>query len=303
MISVVIPVKNAGDDLRRCLEAIRGQGVDEEVEVVVVDSGSSDGSPEVARRYGARVTEISPHEFSHGASRNLGASQARGEVLVFLSQDAVPLDSDWLSRLTGRLREDSRLAGVYGRQLANYDAVPPEVYFLDFLYGPKPRYQRAAGVVELSMDTTLFSNVNSALWRNLWERFPFVEDIVMSEDQEWSRRLLLEGFGIAYEPRAAVRHSHRYTLGAAFRRFFDSGASSSRAYMAGEAHSRGVLRRAAARYAWGELLWLCRTGRRRWLPYAALYEATKMAGLVAGANHGRLPVSVKRFLSATPSHW
>jgi glycosyltransferase involved in cell wall biosynthesis len=79
--SVVIPVKNGGTDLVRCLEAIGRQRVEGEVEIVVVDSGSTDGSSERARRLGAQVHEIAPDEFHHGRTRNLGASLARGDVL------------------------------------------------------------------------------------------------------------------------------------------------------------------------------------------------------------------------------
>ncbi|MGI8715024.1 MAG: glycosyltransferase [Solirubrobacteraceae bacterium] len=303
MISIVIPVKDGGDDLIRCLDAIRSQRIDERVEIVVVDSGSSDGSTAVARARGAVVHEIPAHEFSHGASRNLGARCARGEFLVFISQDAYPVDSGWLVRLVGPLRSEAELAGVYGRQLAHDGATPPESYFLNYLYGPTERRQRVSGADQLAMDTTLFSNVNSAIPKPVWEQFSFVEDIIMSEDQEWSRRVLLAGLSIAYQPDAAVRHSHNYTLAAAFRRFFDSGASSSRAYMAGEQHSSRVLRAVALDYARGELAWLWRTRQRRWIPYAALYEFTKMLGLIAGVNHARLPLQAKRRLSALPSYW
>jgi rhamnosyltransferase len=303
VISVVIPVKDGGAGLVRCLEGIRSQATDQEVEIIVIDSGSTDGSVDVAAANGARVHRIPADRFSHGASRNLGARMASGEVLVFLSQDAVPAGADWLARLTRPVHEDRGVAGVYGRQLPNEDATPPESYFLNFLYGSEPHRQRAASPSELSMDTTLFSNVNSAMPRSIWERFPFVEDIVMSEDQEWSGRVLLAGYAIAYEPTAAVRHSHNYTMTAAFRRFFDSGASSSRAYMAGRRHSSRVLRSAAVRYATGELSWLWRTGRRRWIPYAAVYESTKMLGLLAGANHERIPIDLKRRMSANPACW
>ena len=305
MISIVIPVKDGGEGLGRCLEAISRQRLDrdEPVELVVVDSGSSDGSVELARAHGARVQEIPPQEFSHGASRNLGASLSRGELLVFLSQDATPVDERWLATLTRPLREDALLAGVYGRQVANDDATPPERYFLDFLYGPRPRRQRATGVGELSMETTLFSNANGAIRRALWERFPFVEDIVMSEDQDWCRRVLLDGWSVGYEPLAAVRHSHRYTIASAFGRFFDSGASADRAYLAGEGHSRRVLRAAALRYARGEIGWLLRSGQARWIPYAVAYELAKLAGLLLGARHERLPQRLKGRLSAMPAHW
>ncbi|HUF01663.1 MAG TPA: glycosyltransferase family A protein, partial [Gaiellaceae bacterium] len=133
MISVVIPVKDGGSDLVRCLEAIRRQQVDDEVEIVVVDSGSSDGSPERAGQLGARVHEIPPDEFNHGHARNLGAGLARGDVLVFTTQDAYAVDDSWLASLIAALHSRGDLAGAYGRQLPHHDARPPERYFLDFL--------------------------------------------------------------------------------------------------------------------------------------------------------------------------
>ncbi|HEX8123164.1 MAG TPA: glycosyltransferase [Solirubrobacteraceae bacterium] len=285
MISIVIPVKNGGDDLRRCLDAIAEQRVEDEVEVVVVDSGSTDGSDRLAEAAGARVHRIPPEEFNHGGTRNLGVSLARGEVLVFVSQDAVPATPDWLALLTAPVR-DPQVAGAYGRQVANEDAKPPERFFLDFLYGERARVQRAASAAELSMETTLFSNANSAIRRDVFERFRFVDDINMSEDQEWSQRVLLAGYAIAYEPRAVVRHSHPYTLRTAFRRFYESGLSSRRAYAPGGG-SLLVVARTALAYARAELRWLRRHRLLRWLPYAALYEGAKGAGLVAGVVHDR----------------
>jgi rhamnosyltransferase len=303
LISVIIPVRNGGEDLRRCLEAIHRQDVAErEIEIVVVDSSSTDGSAELARSQGARVHVIPVEEFNHGATRNLGAELAQGETLVFTSQDAVAVDSDWLARLTAPLA-DERVAGVYGRQLPHPGAAPPERYFLEFLYGPSARVQQAAGFSELTMETTLFSNVNAAVPRELFERFRFIDDIIMSEDQEWASRVLLAGYRLLYEPRAAVRHSHAYTLGSAFRRFFDSGASAERAYLAGGRPAGRVLRRAGWRYARGELGWLWRTGQRRWIPYAILYEGMKYLALQLGARHRRIPLPLKRRFSALPSYW
>ena len=303
MISVVVPVKDGGADLVRCLAAIAGQRLDEEVEVVVVDSGSRDGSPDRARELGARVHEIPATDFNHGRTRNLGAGLAGGDVLVFTSQDAYPADDGWLAALVAPLRGEGGVAGVYGRQLPHADASPPERYFLDFLYGPETRVQRLDHADELSFETTLFSNVNSAVPRDVWQAYPFADDLIMSEDQEWSRRVLLAGMAIVYEPRAAVHHSHAYSVASAFRRFFDSGVSAERAYVSDARGSKRALRGAAARYARGEASWLWRTGQRRWIPYAALYETAKFAGLQLGRRHRLLPRSLRRRLSALPSYW
>jgi rhamnosyltransferase len=288
VISVVIPVKNGGADLPRCLAAIAAQEVDEEIEVVVVDSGSTDGSPRRARAAGAMVHEIPPEEFGHGRTRNLGVELARGEAIVFTSQDAVAVDVDWLARLVAAARSGPDVAGAYGRQLPHPDARPPERFFLDFLYGADARVQHPDPDAELTFETTLFSNVNAAIPRAVLERYPFRDDLTMSEDQEWSRRVLRDGFSLVYEPLAAVRHSHAYTVRSAFRRFFDSGVSAEHAYVDGD-ESRAALRRAGIRYAREELSWLWRTGRRRWIPYTAVYELGKFAGLQLGLRHQRLP--------------
>lgn len=302
MISVVIPVKDGGADLVRCLDGIAGQRVAEEVEVVVVDSGSSDDSSERARRAGARVHEIPASEFNHGRTRNLGAELAEGDVLVFTTQDAYPADESWLAALVAPLRTDRRVAGAYGRQLPYDDATPPERYFLDYLYGSEPRVQRLQKASEPTFETTLFSNVNAAIPRAVWREYPFADDLIMSEDQEWSRRVLLAGFELVYEPRAAVFHSHAYTIASAFRRFFDSGVSAERSYATSRAGS-GAVRRAGARYAREEVGWLWRSRQRRWIPYTAVYELAKFAGLQLGRSHRRLPVALKRRLSALPAYW
>ena len=304
MISVLIPVKNGGDDLRRCLERIQAQKVDHDVELIVVDSGSSDGSVELARSRGAIVFEISPSTFDHGATRNWAARRARGEWLVFTSQDAYAADESWLAHLTAPLRDGERLAGVYGRQLPHHDARPPERYFLDFLYGPEPRRQRLEEGEELSFEVTLFSNVNSAIPRRTWEAYPFADDIVMSEDQEWSRRVLRAGFGLVYAPDAAVHHSHAYSVVGAMRRFFDSGASAERSYVDEQgSSSKSALWKAGVRYGQGEIEWLWTTGQRRWIPYATVYELAKFAGLQLGRQHRLLPNPVKARLSQYPEYW
>jgi rhamnosyltransferase len=294
LISVLIPVRNGGAQLARCLDAIARQAIDDDFEVLVIDSSSTDDTVAVAESHGARVHTIAAADFHHGATRNLAVGLARGDVLVWTTHDAYPEDDLWLDRLTAPLRNrEPGVGGVYGRQLAHHDATPPERYFLDFLYGPESRAQRAGSVAELTMETTLFSNANSAMPRELLERFPFAEDVLIAEDQDWSRRVLLEGFELRYEARAAVRHSHAYTVFTGFRRFFESGVAADRSFLAGGGQARGVLRHKAVAYARGELGWLLRTGQARWIPYTALYEAAKFAGLQLGARHELLPLWLK----------
>jgi rhamnosyltransferase len=221
-------------------------------------------------------------------------------MLVFTSQDAVASGDRWLATLVGAARSAPEVAGAYGRQLAHPDARPPERFFLAFLYGSAPRVQRLDGDEELTFEATLFSNVNAAIPRSVLERFPFRDDLTMSEDQEWSRRVLRDGYALVYEPRAAVNHSHAYTVRTAFRRFFDSGVSAEHSYVEGD-ESRAALRRAGSRYAREEVAWLWRTGQPHWIPYTIVYELAKFAGLQLGLRHARLPHWLVSRLSGLPA--
>ena len=99
-----------------------------------------------------------------------------------------------------------------------------------------------------------------------------------------------------------MHHSHTYSVAGALRRFFDSGASAERSYVDGS-ESKTALWKAGARYAQGELAWLWATGQRRWIPYAAVYELAKFAGLQLGRRHRLLPTALKTRISAYPEHW
>ena len=116
-----MPTKNGGALFERVLENLQRQSIWDSVELLVVDSGSTDGTVEAARRAGARVVEIPPEEFNHGATRDYGISKARGEIVVLMVQDAVPNDSNLLETILQRF-SDPEVAGVYVRQIPQPDA-------------------------------------------------------------------------------------------------------------------------------------------------------------------------------------
>lgn len=224
-VSVLIPVKSPGESIRATLEAVYAQEAPFAFEVAIVDSGSSEAELEVMRSFPVRLSRIAPSEFRHGRTRNLLARDAKGEVVVFLTQDAEPADFSWLATLVAPL-DDPRVAGVYSRQVPRADANPMMRFFLEETYGPRAGRRRIQNSeFRTQIRDIFFSNVGSAIRREVWERIPFREDVVMSEDQYWAAAALGIGCELVYEPAARVLHSHNYSLATAFRRNVLSGAS------------------------------------------------------------------------------
>jgi rhamnosyltransferase len=303
VISIVIPVKNGGEGLRTSLEAIRGQQVDDDVVVVVVDSGSTDGSQELARSFGASVHEIAPADFNHGATRNLGAQLATGETIVFTVDDATPVGPNWLEELTAPLRTENRLAGTYSRQIAYDDAPPYQRHYIDYRFGPEARVQSATEPEDLTVAATLFSNVSSAVRRDVLERHPLSDDVMIGEDLEWCGRVLLAGYEVAYIPSSLVLHSHKYTSGALFRRYFDQGVAAEQTFHRGGPAAQRAVRGEGLRYVKDELAWLWQTGARRSLPGALGFELTRYAGFRLGTRYRMLPRALRRRFSRLPTYW
>jgi rhamnosyltransferase len=284
--SVLILCKNEERHIGDCLSMVFDQDYESEYEVVVVDSGSTDRTLDIVHLHPVRLYEIPATEFHHARTRNYAAGLSRGRNLVYLTADAVPFDRTWLRNLVGELAADD-VAGAYGRQLPWPSAYPMEKYFLNFLYGPYRRVQRWQPGNPLDMETTLFSNVTSAIKKELWEHEPWSDAIDISEDQVWSKRMLEAGYAIAYNPNAAVYHTHNYSLKRAFQRFYDSGRSSYESYLPSDGGGGLRFIGNAGRYAAGEVKYLVENGQAAWLPRAAVYESTKFLGLLAGRLSAR----------------
>ncbi|HEX9670283.1 MAG TPA: glycosyltransferase [Thermoanaerobaculia bacterium] len=298
-ISVVLLTKDGGARFAEVLDGLFACDGIESAEVLVVDSGSTDGTAERAAAHpGVALHRIPAAEFGHGRTRNLGARLARGRRLVFLVQDATPAGPDFLRRLTAPLA-DPGVAAAYARQVARPEADPVERLYLEAVYPERPEERSGAGAARMGIQDMFFSNVASALWREVWERFPFDESLVMSEDQQWAKAALRAGWRIVYEPCAVVLHSHHYPLARVFQRNFDSGAS-----LQGIAEDPLP---ALAAYELRQLAAGCRALARRgeaaWIPRLLAFEAARSAGFAAGRGERLLPRWLKRRLGLHKAWW
>ena len=222
LVSIVLLTRNGGAGLRELVESIGRQRTDFTSEVVVVDSGSTDGTLEWLQRspHVNVVERIPPAQFNHGTTRNLGIQRARGALIVLVVQDAVPTADDWLTRLVAPLRSDPQVAGSFCRQRPRADARAITVHYMERWAGASAEPRRvsldALAVHDLDPGARLqactFDNVCSCLRRSVWERFPFQETVI-AEDLEWAWRVLQAGFALEYVADAAVVHSHDRTAG------------------------------------------------------------------------------------------
>jgi rhamnosyltransferase len=209
-ISIVIRAKNEARDIGETLAAIyRQEGVGP-IEVIVVDSGSTDGTLAIVRQFPVRVIEIPPATFTYGRALNIGVAAARGEIVVSLSAHSLPAHERWLANLV-RNFADPRVAGVYGRQIPR-----PNATFFDLfgmaLSGVTSRRWRWQ---ERDM---MFSNANGAFRRQLCRLYPFDERLPGAEDLAWAHLVQRQGYAIVYEPAAPVYHSHGESLPRLLRR-------------------------------------------------------------------------------------
>lgn len=209
-VSIIIPARNEVANIGRCLEKIREQETPYSVEIIVIDSGSEDDTVKIVKRFpSVTLIEIKPGEFGHGRTRNLGAQTAQGTYIVFLNADALPGDSHWLNPLIEPLETDKKLAGVFSRHIPKQDCF---LYMKRDLETSMPAKKIRRGSRETGkLDFFLFSTVSAAVPSAIWKQFPFENDIVIAEDQDWAKKVLTHGLEILYEPASTVIHSHNYT--------------------------------------------------------------------------------------------
>lgn len=292
-VSVVLLTKDPDGRFARLLDAVRRQDAEAEVELVVVDSGSRQPLDELADRFGAALHHIPPEEFGHGRTRNQASRLTSGDVLVFLSQDAVPLGGRWLTHLLDPLRSDLRVGAVYGRQVPYPRTPPDEQAFYAYFYPNRPARLDLAGDATVPyVDTAFLSDVNAAVRRAVWEQIPFSDDVPWAEDKDFAFNALAAGHALCYQPAAAVYHSHGYTLRSLFTRRYRDGV----AYSQVAARHARVLKgtggalgnvAAAGRFLGSKTRFLIKSGQATHLPYTAVYDLVFFAAFGLGALRSR----------------
>jgi rhamnosyltransferase len=248
-VSVVIPTKNAGPILFRVLDILTRQDVQWPYEILVVDSGSDDGTLDVIKTFtSVRLIQISPKDFRHGKTRNFAINHAKGEFIAMITQDALPQHNYWLKNFVMAIEHDDRIAGVFGRHIAYPDASPftrmeLEQHFSGFLAKPlvclddSSRYAKDEGYRQFLY---FFSNNNALLRRSVLKKIPY-PDIDFAEDQAWARLIIEAGYLKAYAHDAVVYHSHNYGFVERLQRSFDESYALKRIFLYQQGFGLGAL--------------------------------------------------------------
>ncbi|MEE2886469.1 MAG: glycosyltransferase [Planctomycetota bacterium] len=216
-VSLVMPTLNAGDLLEEVLAGVDQQPDAANLERVAIDSGSTDGTVERLRNHGFEVHGIDKSEFNHGSTRDLGISKTSGEVIVLLTQDAVPADGHWLNTLVSTY-DNPQVGAAYCRQIPRDNCNPLiKKRILEWTAGrADPIEQRLEGDPATAFEalepmqrlrTCAYDNVAGSVRRATWKEIPFGYRR-FGEDVAFGKRLILSGQSIMYEPRSAVVHSH-----------------------------------------------------------------------------------------------
>lgn len=211
--SIVIRAKNEAHDIESTLNRVFSQQAVRDFEVIVVDSGSTDGTIDIISRSAARLIEIPPRSFTYGRALNMGIKAAVGDFVVSLSAHSLPAHDHWLANLLAPFADPS-IAGVYGRELPRENATPFDLFgmWLSGVTSTRPRRQ------ERDM---MFSNRNGAYRRALVVEHPFDEKIPGAEDLAWADWIQRNGWAVWYEPTAPVYHSHGESLPRLLRRIIN----------------------------------------------------------------------------------
>jgi glycosyltransferase involved in cell wall biosynthesis len=206
--SIVVRAYNEEEHIGRLLEGIRNQTV-RNVQVLLVDSGSTDATISIAVRYGAEVVHVHPEEFTFGRSLNLGIAAATRDLVVIASAHVYPVYPDWLERLLEPFG-DPQVVLTYGKQCgAEISQFSEQQVFARWYPDQSDPHQ----------SYPFCNNANAAIRRSIWEKQPYDESLTGLEDLAWAKWVFNEGYTIAYVAEAEIIHVHTETPRGVFNRY------------------------------------------------------------------------------------
>ncbi len=220
-VSVIIPVKNGGQTLQKCFDSIIGQSIVNDIELIVLDSCSTDSSVAISNLYNAKVINIPQGTFNHGATRNLGINYATGDLLYFTVQDAYLPDKNQLEKMASHFK-DTHVMAITGMQAVPHDKDKnPALWFKRFS-NPKVVFKQISTAdYQLLNDrekynlTKEWDDVNAMYRSQALSKIPF-QKTDFAEDKLWARSALVNGMKIGFDPSIVVYHYHHSTFSYTF---------------------------------------------------------------------------------------
>ncbi|HMU92589.1 MAG TPA: glycosyltransferase family 2 protein [Anaerolineales bacterium] len=208
MISIIIRAYNEEKHIGRLLEGIKQQTI-QDVDVILVDSGSTDSTVAIAESYGTRIVRIRPEEFTFGRSLNFGVKEAKREFIVMASAHVYPVYPDWLETLL-RPFQDEKVALTYGKQ-RGYEGSKYSEHQIFHQWYPDDS--------NADQTTAFCNNANAAIRKSLWQQHPYDEMLTGLEDLEWAKWAKGQGYKIAYAAEAEIIHIHNETPRGVYNRY------------------------------------------------------------------------------------
>ncbi len=296
-VGVVVVAHRGRSHLERCLPTIAASSI--RPQILVVNSSPGDGTTELAGRFGARVLDVEPASFNHGRTREQARKLLDTDVVVMMSQDAYPVGADALGHLVAPVQA-GEVAAAYGRQVPRAGAHFFEAFMRDFNYPSTSHVRTLVDVDRYGPYLFFFSNAFGAYDQRTLDEIGGFRPTLSHEDALAVAMLLKAGQRVGYVADAVVEHSHRYTIGGDFGRYFDAGYA--RAGFGAALDPGGPETRLGASYA---RALIAEVGRSRpWLlPYAGVHLGVKWLGFRAGRLGRRTPSALNRFLSGQKYYW
>lgn len=298
-ISVIIPTLNGGKELSKLLQLIKLQTINVQ-EVIIIDSESIDSTVQVAKSFNVKVFSIQREYFDHGGTRNFAAARAVGDILIFMTQDALPENENTFENLIKPL-ENPKIVVSYARQLPKPNTKITDQFLRLYNYPSQSLIKSEALVAELGIKTFQNSNVCAAYRKKEFARLGgFEEAIVSNEDMLFAAKAIFAGYKVAYCAEARVLHSHNYTFRDIFKRYFDIGASLDNNPLiarVGKAESKGL------DFIKKQIKYIKQEKAFASLHYVLLEAICKYAGYKLGENHQHLPPAWKKHLGLNKGFW
>ena len=221
--ALIIPTRNSAPFLSVLQSALQRQSLSLD-EILIIDSSSVDGSADQWRKWGARVETVEPRTFNHGGTRGLASRMVKSDVLIYMTQDAIPEAADSLQQIRDALFLENDIGTAFGRQLPHVNAGLLAQHSRAYNYPAQSLTKRMSDAPNLGIKTCFSSDAFAAYRHDVLDEVGgFPEDVIGTEDAHVAGRMLLAGYAVRYAAEARVRHSHDYTVMEEFRRYFDIG--------------------------------------------------------------------------------